>query len=69
MGQWAIALLRGYQRWVSPWLAPACRFSPTCSEYAVQAIARYGLWRGVRLAVGRLLRCHPWHPGGFDPLR
>jgi len=63
-----VAALGGYKRWVSPWLPPACRFQPTCSEYAKEAIAVHGLWRGVWLGLRRLGRCHPWHPGGFDPV-
>lgn len=62
------ALLRGYQRLLSPMLRPKCRFHPTCSEYAVQAVGRFGAIRGSYLGVRRILRCHPWHPGGFDPV-
>ncbi|HVA62309.1 MAG TPA: membrane protein insertion efficiency factor YidD [Terriglobales bacterium] len=64
----ALACLRGYQVWISPWLPPACRFAPTCSGYALQAIERFGLLHGGWLAVRRLGRCHPFHPGGFDPV-
>jgi putative membrane protein insertion efficiency factor len=64
----AIAAIRFYQRWISPLHAPTCRFRPTCSEYAVEALARFGLWRGGLMALGRLLRCHPLHPGGYDPV-
>jgi hypothetical protein len=60
--------LRVYKLVVSPWLPPACRFTPTCSEYARGAIEQHGLIRGVARTVGRLLRCHPLHGGGFDPL-
>jgi putative membrane protein insertion efficiency factor len=60
--------LAAYKRWVSPLLPPACRFRPTCSEYAAEAIARYGLIKGGWMAGGRLLRCHPFHPGGYDPV-
>lgn len=63
-----IALLRFYKRWLSPLLGPRCRFHPTCSEYAMQAIARFGALRGSWLAVRRILRCHPLHPGGHDPV-
>jgi putative membrane protein insertion efficiency factor len=66
--RFALALLDLYKRFVSPLLPPACRFSPTCSVYAREAIARYGLGRGAALAVKRLLRCHPFHRGGFDPV-
>lgn len=62
----AIATLDGYKRWISPVLPKACRFTPTCSEYARQAIVKYGFWRGGLKAAGRLLRCHPFHPGGVD---
>lgn len=65
----ALALLTGYKRIVSPLLPPACRFVPTCSEYAAEAIRKYGVVRGSVLAVGRLARCHPFHPGGVDPVR
>jgi putative membrane protein insertion efficiency factor len=57
-----------YQRFVSPLTAPACRFYPSCSEYALQAIKRYGLWRGLWLSLRRILKCHPFHPGGYDPV-
>jgi putative membrane protein insertion efficiency factor len=63
-----IALVRGYKRIVSPVLPPACRFVPTCSEYAAEAIEKHGLIDGVRLAVWRIVRCAPWHPGGLDPV-
>jgi putative membrane protein insertion efficiency factor len=59
-------LLHGYQRWISPLFAPHCRYYPTCSSYAVTAVARFGALRGGWLAVRRLGRCHPWHPGGVD---
>jgi uncharacterized protein len=56
-----------YQRLIAPFLPPACRFAPTCSEYTKLALADHGLVRGLGLALWRLLRCHPWHPGGYDP--
>ncbi len=65
----AAVLIEGYQRWLSPLLPPACRYWPTCSEYARQAITERGLLRGGMLAVGRLLRCQPAFPGGIDPPR
>lgn len=61
-------ILRIYQLLLSPWLGPCCRFSPTCSHYARQALQQYGFWRGTWLSLRRLLRCHPFHPGGFDPV-
>lgn len=63
-----LLLLRAYKRWVSPLLPPACRFQPTCSEYAFEAVRRYGAARGSWMALKRLARCHPWNPGGFDPV-
>jgi uncharacterized protein len=63
-----IALLRGYKRWLSPLLGPRCRFVPSCSEYAMQAIALHGAGRGGWLALRRIARCHPLHPGGHDPV-
>lgn len=63
-----LALIRAYQLAVSPVLGPACRFHPTCSHYAVEAIERHGSWRGGVLAVRRLLRCHPFRAGGYDPV-
>jgi putative membrane protein insertion efficiency factor len=63
----AVLAVRGYQRLVSPLLPASCRFAPTCSEYAAQAIAQHGVVRGLGLAVWRLMRCHPFHPGGYDP--
>ncbi|MGI8914576.1 MAG: membrane protein insertion efficiency factor YidD [Chloroflexota bacterium] len=65
----ALGLIRGYQRFVSPALPPTCRYQPTCSEYAYEAIGRYGIVRGSAKALWRILRCHPFSRGGFDPLR
>jgi putative membrane protein insertion efficiency factor len=64
----AAGIIRIYKMVVSPWLPPACRFTPTCSEYASDAVQQYGVFRGGVRALARLLRCHPFHPGGFDPL-
>lgn len=64
----AIALVRLYQRFVSPILGPTCRFRPTCSEYMVQALQKYGLGKGLWLGLRRIGKCHPFHPGGYDPL-
>jgi putative membrane protein insertion efficiency factor len=63
-----IALLRGYQRWISPSLPPACRYTPTCSHYAVEALEQRGLFVGLGLAAWRVLRCHPFVKGGLDPV-
>jgi len=61
-------LVRGYQLVISPALPPSCRFTPSCSQYALEAITRHGAVRGTWLTVRRLVRCHPFHPGGFDPV-
>ena len=61
-----MAILIAYKRWLSPLLPNACRFEPTCSEYARLAILKYGAWRGGIKAAGRLVRCNPFHPGGID---
>lgn len=63
-----IALIRAYQRVLSPLLGPRCKYYPSCSEYAVQALGRYGILRGSVLAVWRLLRCNPFSHGGYDPV-
>ena len=64
----AAAVFAFYKRFVSPLLPPACRFTPTCSEYAREAVLRHGLRRGLALAARRLTRCHPFHAGGHDPV-
>ena len=63
-----IWLIRGYKRFISPLLPPSCRYRPTCSEYAMEAIEKYGALKGGWLAIKRILRCHPFHPGGYDPV-
>lgn len=63
-----VAVVRGYKYAVSPFLGMNCRFAPSCSEYAVEALERHGALRGLWLAARRVSRCHPWHPGGFDPV-
>ena len=64
-----IALLKGYKLWISPWLPSACRYRPTCSEYMMDAIRAHGPLKGVWLGLKRLGRCHPFHEGGYDPVR
>jgi putative membrane protein insertion efficiency factor len=63
-----IALLHVYKKLLSPWLLPSCRYVPTCSEYAEEAIERFGVFRGGAMAAWRLLRCHPFVRGGYDPV-
>ncbi len=63
-----IALVRGYRFALKPWLGSACRFEPTCSAYALQALQAHGAWVGSTLTAARLLRCHPWCDGGHDPV-
>jgi uncharacterized protein len=64
----AIAPIRAYQRVISPLLPPRCKYEPSCSEYAAQAVQEYGILRGLVLAGWRLLRCNPWSHGGYDPV-
>jgi putative membrane protein insertion efficiency factor len=64
----ALLMIRFYQRAISPWFPPVCRYYPSCSAYAVEAIEKYGFFRGSVLAVKRVLRCHPFHAGGYDPV-
>ena len=64
----AVVVVRGYQYVISPMLGQRCRFYPTCSEYACQAIERYGIAKGSWLGIKRISRCHPWHSGGVDPV-
>jgi len=63
-----LLLVRGYQLGISPFLGQNCRFYPSCSNYATEAIREHGALRGTALAAKRLCRCHPWHPGGLDPV-
>ena len=60
--------IRGYQKFISPALPPSCRFSPSCSQYTLEAVSRYGALKGLWLGVRRLIRCHPFNPGGYDPV-
>ncbi len=69
MRQVILLTLRTYKRWISPLLPSACRFYPTCSEYMMQAVETHGVLRGVWKGLRRLSRCHPFHEGGFDPVR
>ncbi|MFZ4618634.1 MAG: membrane protein insertion efficiency factor YidD [Rectinemataceae bacterium] len=63
-----LAIILGYRKFISPFLPPSCRFYPTCSAYALEAIRKHGSFKGSWLAIKRLFRCHPLNPGGFDPV-
>ena len=63
-----IVCIKAYQRVISPWLGDCCRFYPSCSEYAIQALTEYGFIKGLWLAIVRLCKCHPFYPGGIDPI-
>ena len=63
-----IALLRGYRYLLSPWLGNRCRFHPSCSHYAIESLENHGALRGLWLSLRRVMRCHPWHRGGYDPV-
>jgi len=63
-----IKMIRGYQRYISPMTGPHCRYTPTCSQYAIEALEKYGVVKGLWLSVRRILRCHPWAEGGYDPV-
>lgn len=65
----AISLIGFYQKYLSPLTGPTCRFYPSCSQYSKESLERYGLVKGIRLTVFRLLKCHPFHPGGYDPVK
>ncbi|MCX5590488.1 membrane protein insertion efficiency factor YidD [Alcaligenes endophyticus] len=64
----AIAPIRFYQFFISPWLGRNCRFTPSCSHYAIEAIEKHGTTKGIWLGSKRICRCHPWNPGGYDPV-
>ncbi|MGL5692827.1 MAG: membrane protein insertion efficiency factor YidD [Peptostreptococcaceae bacterium] len=64
-----IYLIKLYQKYISPLMGPTCRFYPTCSQYSIEAFKKYGLFKGMYLTIKRILKCHPFHPGGYDPLK
>ncbi|MCH5230376.1 MAG: membrane protein insertion efficiency factor YidD [Muribaculaceae bacterium] len=68
MSKLLILMIRFYQVAISPLFPPACRYTPTCSAYAVEALKKHGAWKGSRLAIKRILRCHPWGGSGYDPV-
>jgi putative membrane protein insertion efficiency factor len=68
MSRVMILIIKAYKLLISPLLPPACRFVPTCSEYAIQALRKYGFFKGMYLSVRRIMRCHPFNPGGYDPV-
>jgi hypothetical protein len=63
-----LKFIRFYQLFISPYFAPSCRFSPSCSAYSYQSIERFGVLRGLALSFTRIIKCHPFHPGGYDPV-
>jgi uncharacterized protein len=68
MNKFLIGIIRFYQKWISPATPPTCRFYPTCSHYGLEAIQTHGALKGSYLTTKRILKCHPFHPGGFDPV-
>lgn len=68
MRTFLLLLIRFYRAYISPLKPPCCRFTPTCSEYALEAVKRYGPWKGMWLSLKRIAKCHPFHKGGYDPL-
>jgi putative membrane protein insertion efficiency factor len=68
MSWFLLTVIRGWQRFVSAWMPPVCRFYPSCSKYTAEAIRVWGPWRGSWMGARRICRCHPFHPGGFDPV-
>jgi putative membrane protein insertion efficiency factor len=68
MKKCVLGILKGYKKWISPGLPKACRFYPTCSQYTIQAIEKHGLIVGIWMGFKRVMRCHPFHPGGYDPV-
>jgi uncharacterized protein len=66
--QIAVGCITVYRNVISPLFPPCCRFTPTCSEYALEAFKKYGFFKGFWLALKRIIRCHPWNPGGYDPV-
>lgn len=68
LARFGMGMVRGYQKYISVYTPPVCRYQPTCSQYTLIAIQRYGLFRGSWMGFKRIMRCHPFHPGGYDPV-
>lgn len=68
MNRIVVGLIRGYQKYISSMTRPSCRYIPTCSQYAIESVTKYGVSKGGWMAIRRILRCHPLHPGGYDPV-
>lgn len=66
--QFLIFMIKAYRYFISSFIAPSCRYTPTCSEFSIQALLRYGFFKGGWKSIKRVCRCHPWHQGGYDPL-
>lgn len=64
-----IGMISVYQKWISPLKRPSCRFYPSCSQYAIEAVHKYGAFKGGFMAIRRIVKCHPFHPGGYDPVK
>ncbi len=69
MADLVVLILRAYKYLLSPFVPQSCRFAPTCSAYSIEALEKYGLLKGLYLSLRRLLKCHPFHPGGYDPVK
>ncbi|MGI6588002.1 MAG: membrane protein insertion efficiency factor YidD [Peptococcia bacterium] len=69
MKKLALFLLKSYQKYLSPLKGATCRFYPSCSQYTIDAIKKYGVGQGCFLGIKRIVKCHPWHPGGYDPVK
>lgn len=69
MSRLMVLFIKGYQRFISPLKAPTCRFYPSCSQYAIESYLRYGFIKGSLMAIIRIFKCHPFHPGGYDPVK
>jgi len=64
-----IGLVKNYQKYISPMKPPSCRFYPTCSQYTIEVVSKYGIIKGISMALRRIIKCHPFNPGGYDPVK